>query len=490
MRWSQVAASGPAPFTLHDCRLVWRRWMSALEINHGSPEIAASGAPTAKIPAEKTPFYRKLYVQVLVAVALGAILGYAYPDLSLYLKPYGDAFIRAIKVVVAPIIFTTIAVGIAKMGDIRHVANVGVKALIYFEVASTLALVIGMTVGNFWKVGVGLNADPAAFDPKAVEAYAKVAKDVTVSDFFLSMIPTSFVEPFVKGDIMPVLFIAVLLGLGLSLAQARGKPIVAFLDSASVALFGMVRIIMYFAPIAAFCAMAFTVGKYGLRTLLDLGQLVASVYIVSILFVVFVLGGFLRLSGFNIFRVLNYFKDEILFVFAATSAETMMPRSMQKLQKLGVSREVVGLVMPGGFSLNMDGTAIYMTMAVLFLAHAFNVELSIWQQLSVLFVMLFTSKGAAGVTGGGFIALAATLPVVNAVPIAGLALLLGVDRFMAEIRAATNLTSNIIATLVVGRWVDGVDMATAAAELRTGFVETEGSLTSEIGHPAEMQGAR
>jgi Na+/H+-dicarboxylate symporter len=463
--------------------------MSALEINHQSSEIAVAALPTARAKAGKTPFYRKLYVQVLIAVALGAIIGYADPSLSLSLKPYGDAFVRAIRVVVAPIIFTTIAVGIAKMGDIRHVAKVGVKALIYFEVASTLALVIGMTVGNFWKVGVGLNADPAAFDPKAVEAYAKLAKDVTLSDFFLSMIPTSFVEPFVKGDIMPVLFIAVLVGLGLSLAQARGKPMVAFLESASVALFAMVRIIMQFAPVAALCAMAFTVGKYGLRTLLDLGQLVASVYVVSILFVVIVLGAFLRLSGFNIFRVLNYFKDEILFVFAATSAETMMPRSMQKLEKLGVSKEVVGLVMPGGFSLNMDGTAIYMTMAVLFLAHAFNVELSIGHQLSVLFVMLFTSKGAAGVTGGGFIALAATLPVLDAVPIAGLALLLGVDRFMAEIRAATNLTSNIIATLVVGRWVGGVDMTTAAAELRTGFIEDEETQVPDTGHAGEIQKA-
>jgi Na+/H+-dicarboxylate symporter len=464
--------------------------MSALEIDHQSSELAVPDLLAARIAAKKTPFYRKLYVQVLVAVALGAILGYGYPDLSLHLKPYGDAFVRAIKVVVAPIIFTTIAVGIAKMGDIRHVANVGVKALIYFEVASTLALVIGMTVGNVWKVGEGVNADPAAFDPKAVEAYAKLAKDVTLSDFFLSMIPTSFVEPFVKGDIMPVLFIAVLLGLGLSLAQVRGKPIVAFLESASAALFGMVRIIMYFAPIAALCAMAFTVGKYGLRTLLDLGQLVASVYIVSILFVVVVLGAFLRLSGFNIFRVLNYFKDEILFVFAATSAETMMPRSMQKLEKVGVSREVVGLVMPGGFSLNMDGTAIYMTMAVLFLAHAFNVQLSIWHQVSVLFVMLFTSKGAAGVTGGGFIALAATLPVVDAVPVAGLALLLGVDRFMAEIRAATNLTSNIIATLVVGRWVGGVDMTVATAEFQAGFVESGEAQASNAGHAGESQHAR
>jgi aerobic C4-dicarboxylate transport protein len=464
--------------------------MSALEVDRQTSDIAPIGLSAAKAAAGKMPFYRKLYVQVLVAVALGALLGYAFPDLSSYLKPFGDAFVRAIKVVVTPIIFTTIVVGIAKMGDIRRVANVGVKALIYFEVASTLALVIGMTVGNLWKVGVGLNADPAAFDPKAVESYAKLAKNITLSDFFQSIIPSSFVEPFVKGEIMPVLFIAVLLGLALSMAQARGRPVVSFLESASVALFGMVRIIMYFAPLAALCAMAFTVGKYGLRTLVDLGELVASVYLVSFLFVIIVLGAFLRLSGFNVFRVLNYFKDEILFVFAATSAETMMPRSMQKLEKVGVSREVVGLVMPGGFSFNMDGTAIYMTTAVLFLANAFNVHLSIWHQLSVLFVMLFTSKGAAGVTGGGFIALAATLPVVDAVPVAGIALLLGVDRFMAEIRAATNLTSNIIATLVVGRWVDGVDMKTATAELQAGFVETEETRAWDGGHAGDVRAVR
>ena len=244
--------------------------MSALEVDHQTSTI---GLSAAKAAAGKTPFYRKLYVQVLVAVALGALLGYAYPDLSIYLKPFGDAFVRAIKVVVTPIIFTTIVVGIAKMGDIRRVANVGFKALIYFKVASTLALVIGMTVGNVWKVGVGLNADPAAFDPKAVEGYAKLAKNITLSDFLQSIIPSSFVEPFVKGEIMPVLFIAVLLGLALSAAQARGRPLVSFLEAASVALFGMVRIIMYFAPLAALCAMAFTVGKYGLRTLLNLGEL-------------------------------------------------------------------------------------------------------------------------------------------------------------------------------------------------------------------------
>jgi aerobic C4-dicarboxylate transport protein len=442
--------------------------MTAFEIDH--PSSGATGSHASA--SASVPLYRKLYVQVLAAVALGAVLGYVAPNFSVSLKPFADAFVKAIKVVVGPIIFTTIALGIAHMRDIRRVANVGVKALIYFEIASTLALAIGMFVGNVWQIGKGLNADPAAFDPKLVEGYTKSAKDSGLTEFFLSIVPNSFVEPFVKGDILPVLFLAVLLGFGLSLARDGGKPVVTFLESASSALFGMVRIIMYCAPIAALCAMAFTVGKYGLRTLLDLGQLVASVYIVCILFVLIVLGGFLRLSGFGIFRVLNYFKDEVLFVFVATSAEAMMPRSMQKLEKLGVSRDVVGLVMPGGFSLNMDGTAIYMTMSVLFLAHAFNVQLTIWHQLSVLFVMLFTSKGAAGVTGGGFIALAATLPVVDAVPVAGIALLLGADRFMAQMRAATNLTSNIIATLVVGRWVGGIDVPTAEAELKAGFTET------------------
>lgn len=462
--------------------------MTATLVENKNENVAMTKALAAKKAAEKRPFYRKLYVQVIIAVIIGAAIGHFYPHFGIQLKPYGDIFVRAIKVVVAPIIFTTIVVGIAKMGDIRKVANVGLKALIYFEVASTLALIIGMFVGNVWKVGQGINADPASFDVNTVASYAKVAHNMTLTDFFVSIVPKSFVEPFVHGDILPVLFIAVLLGFALSFAGERGKPIVSFLDSVSVALFGMVRIIMYYAPVAALCAMAFTVGKYGPKTLLNLGELVASIYIVSILFVAIVLGGFLRLCGFSIVRVMNYFKDEIIFVFAATSAETMMPRCMQKLEKLGVSKEVVGLVMPGGFSFNMDGTAIYMTMAVLFLAHAFNVELTIWHQLAVLFVMLFTSKGAAGVTGGGFVALAATLPVVNAVPVAGIALLLGVDRFMAEIRAATNLTSNIIATLVVGRWVGAIDMDVAKAELATGFVETDETLAWNGSH-TEMQAA-
>lgn len=410
-------------------------------------------------------FCKKLYVQVVIAVLIGAWLGHAYPDLATQFKPLGDAFIRAIKVVVTPIIFTTIVVGIATMGDMKKIANVGVKALIYFEVASTIALIIGLVVGNIWTVGQGINADPATLDASAVATYATQAEDMTLVEFLMSIIPSTFIEPFAEGNILPVLFVAVLFGLALCRFGDRVKPLVTMLDQVSAGLFGMVHIIMRFAPIGAFGAMAFTIGKYGLGTLLDLGELVLAIYLVSILFVVFVLGTALRIAGFSLWKVLAYFKDEILVVFAATSAETMIPRSMEKLQKIGVTREVTGLVMPTGFSFNMDGTAIYMTMAVLFLAHATNTELSIAQQLMILFIMLFTSKGAAGVTGGGFIALAATMPAIGVLPIATLTLLIGVDRFMAEIRAATNLTSNIIATLVVGRWVGAVDMAQARAEL-------------------------
>jgi aerobic C4-dicarboxylate transport protein len=427
--------------------------MNAVAVEEGTP--AKSGARV----------FNKLYVQVIFAVGLGALIGYFEPNFGIKLKPGGDAFIKAIKIVVTPIIFVTIVVGIAKMGSMKRVALFGVKALIYFEIVSTLALIIGMFVGNVWKIGLGINADAKTFDVKLVETYAKNAQGLTLSDYLFNIIPNNFVEPFARGDILPVLFLAVLLGCSLALAGEKVKPLVQFFDAVAAALFGMVRLIMVFAPLGALCAMAFTIGKYGFGALLELGQLVASIYIVSVLFVVIVLGSLLRLSGFHIWQVLGYFKDEILFVFAATSAETMMPRSMEKLERLGVSRDVVGLVMPGGFAFNMDGTAIYMTMSVLFLAHAFNIGLSLPDQLAILFVMLFTSKGAAGVTGGGFIALAATLPVAGAIPIAGLALLLGVDRFMAEIRAATNLTSNIIATLVIGRWSGAIEMATARREL-------------------------
>jgi Na+/H+-dicarboxylate symporter len=427
-------------------------------------------------PRRGQPLYRKLYVQVVAAMLLGAVLGYLYPDLAISLKPLSDGFIKLIRAVIAPIIFATVVVGIATMGDMRRIASIGVKALLYFEIVSTLALLIGVTIGNLYPFGAGINADAAALNTKLVAGYVEGAKSLTIVDFLLKAIPDSFVGAFTHGDILPVLVLAVLFGLALCQLGERAKPLIALLDTAVQGLFGVVRIIMYLAPLAALGAMAFTIGKYGLHTLLQLGQLVAGVYIVSILFVVLVLGGALRIAGFGLWRVLAYFKDEIIFVFCATSAETMIPRSMAKLERLGCSREVVGLVMPAGFSFNMDGTAIYMTMAVLFIAQATNTHLGVAQQLTILFVMLFTSKGAAGVTGGGFIALAATMPAIDVLPIGGLALLVGIDRFMAEIRAATNLTSNIIATLVVGRWAGAVDTAQANDALGGG----EGSPASSL----------
>src|SRR6185312_13047170 len=439
---------------------------------------ASAAGRAASGGAARRPLHQRLYLQVLVAMAVGALLGWLYPELATSLKPLSDGFIKAIRAIIQPIIFLTVVVGIATLGNLRQIARIGAKALIYFEAVSTLALLIGVAIGNLYHFGAGINADPASLNSKLVAGYVEHAKSLTIVDFLLGIVPDSFVSAFTRGDILPVLFLAVLFGLALCQLGERAKPLVNLLDIAVHGLFGVVRIIMYFAPLAALGAIAFTIGKYGLHTLLQLGQLVAGVYIVSILFVVIVLGGALRLAGFSLWRVLAYFKDEILFVFCATSAETMIPRSMAKLEKLGCPKEVVGLVIPAGFSFNMDGTAIYMTMAVLFIAQATNIDLSLTQQLTILFVMLFTSKGAAGVTGGGFIALAATMPAISALPIGGLALLVGIDRFMAEIRAATNLTSNIIATLVVARWSGTVDMAKAARALSGGEDEPAPALAT------------
>jgi aerobic C4-dicarboxylate transport protein len=421
---------------------------------------------------------RKLYVQVLIAVVAGAITGYLYPHVAVGLKPFGDGFVKAIRVVVTPVIFTTVVVGLATMADIGRIARVGLKALIYFEAMSTLALVIGLIVGNVWPAGTSIHADPVTLDAHAVADYVTGAAHMTATDFLMNIIPNTFIDPFAKGDVLPVLFLAVLFGLALCHLGERARPLVNILELASQALFRMVRLIMVFAPLGAFGAMAFTVGRYGIQTILDLGELVGSVYLVSILFVIIGLGGMLRLAGFRLRQVLGHFKEEILFVFAATSAETMIPRSMEKLEALGCEKEVVGLVMPTGFSFNMDGTAIYMSMAVLFMAHATGTSLSLGQQIGMLVVMLFTSKGAAGVTGGGFIALAATMPALHVLPVAALTLLVGVDRFMAEIRAATNLTGNIVATLVVGRWVRAIDPA-YAGKVMSG--ESSGSLAEPDG---------
>lgn len=421
----------------------------------------------------------KLYVQVIIGVIVGSLLGYFDPHLAVQAKPLGDLFIKAIKVVVTPVIFITIVVGIATIGDMRRVANIGVKALVYFEIGSTIALMIGMIVGNLWKVGVGINANPATLDAGAVASLVHGAKPVSFLNFVFGIVPNTFLEPFATGAILPVLFIAVLFGFGLAKHSERTKILVNVLEQAGSGLFVMVGIIMRLAPIGAFGSLAFTIGKYGLGSLARLGELVVSVYIVCALFAVLVLGASTWLCGISILKLFAYFKDELVIVFASTSAETMIPRSMEKLERLGIRPEVVGLVIPTGFSFNMAGTAIYMTMGVLFIAHATNTRLSLTQQISMFLIMMLTSKGAAGVAGGGFIALAATLPAVGVLPVAGLALLIGVDRFMSEVRAVTNLFSNIVATVVVGRWVGAMDMERARAELNRGSTAEADQLGKE-----------
>jgi aerobic C4-dicarboxylate transport protein len=419
-------------------------------------------AEFSKLHSWQPPRYlnplKKLYVQVLIGIFAGILLGHFYSNLGADMKPLSDGFIRLIRAVVPAIVFVTVVVGIAKMGDMRRVGVVGVRALIYFEIVSTLALIIGLAVGNLLQPGAGLHIDPNTLDEKAVASYVTGAKSLTIIDFLMSMIPTNLVGALAQGEIMPVLVMAVLFGFALCRMGANGMRLVALIDEAMHALFGIVRIIMYLAPLAAFGAMAFTVGKFGFGALASLGQLLLSVYVTSILFVLLGFGLIARLFGLRVWKILKYFKDELLIAFSATSGEAMIPRAIVKLEKMGCSQQVVGLVLPTGFSFNMDGTAIYMTTAVLFIAQACDIHLTLGQQLTMLFVMLFTSKGAAGVTGGGFVALAATMPALGVLPVGGLALLLGVERFMSEIRAVTNLFSNIFATVVVARWMGELEL--------------------------------
>jgi Na+/H+-dicarboxylate symporter len=410
-----------------------------------------NGATTRRSPL------RKLYVQVLIAIGVGILLGHFYPSLGIEMKPISDGFIRLIRAVVPPIIFATVAVGIAKMGDMRRVGVVGLRAIIYFEVVSTLALFIGLAVGNLIQPGAGLHIDPAHLDEKAVASYVTGAKSLTIVDFLIKMIPTNLVGAVAEGEILPVLVMAVLFGFALCHMGERGQRLAGLIDDFTHALFGIVRIVMYVAPLAAFGAMAFTIGKFGFGMLGSLGWLLASVYLTSILFVLVVLGLIARIFDLSVWKIIRYFKDELLIAFSATSGEAMIPRSIAKLERMGCSQETVGLVLPTGFSFNTDGTAIYMTMAVLFIAQATDIHLTTGQQLTMLFVMLFTSKGAAGIAGAGFVALAATLPALGILPVGGLALLLGVERFMSEIRAVTNLFSNIFATVVISRWMGELD---------------------------------
>ncbi len=415
--------------------------------------------------SEHKPLYAHLYFQVLVAIFVGVLLGHFFPQLATKMKPLGDAFIKLIKMMIAPIIFTTVVVGIAKVNDMKEVGRVGVKALIYFELVSTLALAIGLVVVNLVRPGAGINADVSTLDASAVSAYASSAKSFSAVEFITRMIPDTVVGAFAGGEILQVLLVSVLFGLGLARFGQNGKPLVDIIDQLSHALFNVIAVIMKVAPIGAFGAMAFTIGQYGIGSLFSLGKLMACVYLTCLLFIFVVLGTITRVTGFSLWRFLRYIKEEILIVLGTSSSEAALPRMIIKMENVGCAKPVVGLVIPTGYSFNLDGTSIYLTMAAIFVAQATNTPLSLGQQLTIMGVLLLTSKGAAAVTGGGFITLAATLSTTGKIPVAGLALLLGIDRFMSEARAITNLIGNGVATMVVAKWEGALDMDRARSVL-------------------------
>lgn len=405
----------------------------------------------------KQPIYKYLYFQVLFAIFIGILLGHFYPSLGVQMKPFGDGFIKLIKMIIAPIIFCTVVVGIAGMGCMKKVGRVGGKALLYFELVSTVALIIGLTVVNIVKPGAGMNADVSTLDTKAVAAYTKAAGSQSTVDFLLNIIPNTVIDAFAKGDILQVLLFSVLFGFALSAMGDKGSRLLGIIDEISHGFFGVVGLIMKVAPLGAFGAMAFTIGKYGLASLAPLAKLMGSFYLTCLLFIFIVLGAIAKFAGFNIWNFIKYIKEELLIVLGTSSSESVLPRMMDKLEKLGCSKSVVGLVIPTGYSFNLDGTSIYLTMAAIFVAQATNTELTLAQQLTILTVLLLTSKGASGVTGSGFITLAATLSVIPTIPVAGLALILGIDRFMSEARALTNLIGNGVATVVVSSWENELD---------------------------------
>jgi aerobic C4-dicarboxylate transport protein len=427
--------------------------------------VPAANPPETIPPPRGKPFYMGLSFQVLVGVAVAIILGYVSPARAVAMKPLGDVFIRLITMIITLVIFCTLVTGIAGMEDMKKVGRVGGKALLYFEVVSTLALLIGLVVGNVAHPGSGLNVDPATLDPKAVAEYAGQAKAQSVTEFLVHIIPNTVVDAFTRGDILQVLFVSLLFGFALSLAGPRGKPLLDLLDALSRVVFGVVAILMRFAPIGAFGAMAFTIGKYGLASLGPLVKLMATLYITSILFVILVLGGIARVAGFGILRFLWFLREEILLVLATSSSEPALPSLMTKLEKLGCSKALVGLVVPTGYTFNADGTSLYMTLAALFVAQATHTHLSLTQQFTILGVALLTSKGASGVQGAAFIALVATMMVIPTIPVAGMALILGIDRFLSMCRAAVNLTGNAVATLVVARWENELDSVTLQKNL-------------------------
>jgi len=415
----------------------------------------------------KKSFYKYLYVQVLFAIICGVLLGYFYPNVGASMKPLGDGFIKLIKMIITPIIFCTIVMGIAGMDDMKKVGRVGAKALIYFEVVSTIALIIGLVIVNGLKPGVGMNADVTTLDTKALTSYTNTASTHSTVDFIMNIIPNTVVDAFAKGDILQVLLFSIMFGYGLSAMGERGKVVVNVIDGISHVLFKVIGIVMKVAPIGAFGAMAFTIGKYGVASLAPLAKLMGSFYLTCFLFIFIVLGLIARFTGFSILKFISYIKEELLIVLGTSSSESVLPRMIDKLEKLGCSKSVVGLVIPTGYSFNLDGTSIYLSMAAIFIAQATNTDLTLQQQLTILAVLLLTSKGAAGVTGSGFVTLAATLSAVPTIPVAGLALILGIDRFMSEARALTNLIGNGVATVVVAKWEQELDSKTMQVVLES-----------------------
>ena len=413
----------------------------------------------------KTPFYRSLWGQVVIGITIAIVLGYLRPDTAVAMRPLGDAFIRAISMIITLVIFCTVVTGIAGMGDLKKVGRVGGKALLYFVIVSKFALLVGLVVGNLVKTGAGFNADPSALDASAVANYAGQAKAQTVTDFLMQIIPTTVVDAFARGSILGVVFVSVLFGLALSTVGNRGKPLLDVINGLMQALFAVVNILMRLAPIGAFGAMAFTVGRYGLSSLGPLATLVVTFWITSILFVLIVLGAIARAAGFSIIKFLRYIKEEIVLVLSLSSSEPVLPALMGKLEKLGCSKALVGLVTPTGYTFNADGSCLYMTLAALFVAQATNTPLTLMQQLTIFAVAALTSNGASGVQGAAFIALVGTLMVVPSIPVAGMALILGIDRFMSMFRAAVNVIGNGVATLVVARWEKEIDRQTLEANL-------------------------
>ncbi len=442
-----------------------------------------STEPSATASAAKQPLYKSLYFQVITAIVIGVILGHFYPQTGEAMKPLGDGFIKLIKMIIAPIIFCTVVVGIAGMEDMKKVGKTGGLALLYFEVVSTVALIVGLVIINLVHPGTGMNIDVTTLDTKGIAAFTGPGKMTSTTDFLMNVIPTQFVDAFAKGEILQVLLIAVLFGFALHKFGGRGTMVFDFIEKFSHVLFVIVGYIMKVAPIGAFGAMAFTIGKYGVGSLVQLGQLMATFYLTCLIFVFVVLGSIARYHGFSIWKFVKYIREELLIVLGTSSSEAALPRMMEKMENLGAKKSVVGLVIPTGYSFNLDGTSIYLTMAAVFLAQATNTPMTITQQITLLLVLLLTSKGAAGVTGSGFIVLAATLSAVGHVPVAALALILGIDRFMSEARALTNLVGNGVATIVVAKWTNELDMDRLQAGLN-------GETWVEANEPEEIVNAK